>query len=94
MNAGWDPSSGNAVAIVRLKNGTLQVGMLHWYAANTTTQFSLGGNPLDVAFDGANIWVANNGSNTVAKLRSDDAPRRISREAVDGAVFASGDHLG
>ena len=29
--------------------------------------FPVGTNPLGVAFDGANIWVANQGSNTVSK---------------------------
>ena len=31
-----------------------------------------GRSPVGVAFDGANIWVANNGSNTVTKLRASD----------------------
>ena len=30
--------------------------------------FAVGSFPLGVAFDGANIWVANNGSDTVSKL--------------------------
>jgi DNA-binding beta-propeller fold protein YncE len=30
--------------------------------------FEVGNFPLDVAFDGANIWVTNNQSNTVSKL--------------------------
>ena len=50
----------------------LRVAMLRWYEANTTARFSAGINPLDVAFDGANMWVVNNGSNTVTKLRAND----------------------
>jgi len=30
--------------------------------------FSVGNQPTGVAFDGANIWVANQGSNTLSKL--------------------------
>jgi DNA-binding beta-propeller fold protein YncE len=30
--------------------------------------FSTGTNPVGVAFDGANIWVTNGGSNTVSKF--------------------------
>lgn len=30
--------------------------------------FPTGSNPVGVAFDGANIWVPNNGSNTVSKF--------------------------
>jgi len=32
--------------------------------------FSVGSQPLGVAFDGTNIWVANSGSNTVTKLKA------------------------
>jgi DNA-binding beta-propeller fold protein YncE len=28
---------------------------------------NVGGNPLGIAFDGANIWVAESGTNTVSK---------------------------
>lgn len=34
--------------------------------------FTVGTTPLGLAFDGANIWVAINGDNTVAKLRASD----------------------
>jgi hypothetical protein len=50
----------------------LQVAILRWYPANLTTSFGAGSNPSGVAFDGANIWVANTGSNTVTKLRASD----------------------
>jgi hypothetical protein len=44
-----------------------QVAILRWYAANQTADFPVGTNPAGVAFDGANVWVANDGSNTVSK---------------------------
>jgi DNA-binding beta-propeller fold protein YncE len=34
--------------------------------------FAVGGKTLGVAFDGANIWVANYGSNNLTKLRASD----------------------
>ena len=40
-------------------------------AANLGT-FAVGTAPRAVAFDGANIWVANSGSNNVTKLRASD----------------------
>src|SRR6266404_5935830 len=51
-----------------------QIAIRRWYAANTApTQFSTGGNgPRAVAFDGANIWVANLIDDTVTKLRASD----------------------
>lgn len=49
-----------------------QIAMLAWYQANQTATFAVGTNPDAVAFDGANIWVENNGSTTVTKLRTSD----------------------
>src|ERR1700736_1837248 len=49
-----------------------QIAILHWYAANQTTAFAAGTGPIGVAFDGANIWVADLGGNTVSKLRASD----------------------
>jgi len=34
--------------------------------------FTVGSAPIGVAFDGANIWVANRGDGTVSKLRASD----------------------
>src|SRR5664280_1893628 len=49
----------------------LQVAILRWYPANTAgLQFAVGTSPIGVAFDGANIWVANSGSSTVTKLQA------------------------
>ena len=36
-------------------------------------KFDVGSQPTGVAFDGANIWVSNNSSNSVTKLRASDA---------------------
>ena len=51
----------------------LQVAILRWYDANTAgLQFPVGTGPRAVAFDGANIWVTNQGNDTVTKLRASD----------------------
>src|SRR5580658_2537719 len=50
----------------------LKIALLKWYQANTTTRFKVGSQPYGVAFDGANIWTANFGDNTVTKLRAND----------------------
>ena len=49
-----------------------QVALLRWYAANLTANFAVGSGPYGVAFDGANVWVANAGSSSVTKLRASD----------------------
>lgn len=51
----------------------LQLAILRWYDANTAGhQIPVGTAPYGLAFDGANIWVANSGSATVTKLRASD----------------------
>ncbi len=46
-----------------------QLALLRWYeAAHADTSFTVGNAPWGVAFDGANIWVANWGDDTVSKL--------------------------
>ena len=50
----------------------LKVALLKWYPANLTTSFKVGKSPLGVAFDGANIWVANQYGSSVTKLRASD----------------------
>ena len=49
----------------------LQVALLRWYRANTTTSFKVGSQPYGVAFDRANVWVSNIGD-AVAKVRASD----------------------
>lgn len=51
---------------------TLAIALLRWYDANKTASFAVGGNPNGIAFNGANIWVANGSDNTVSKLRPSD----------------------
>src|ERR1039457_2020996 len=51
----------------------LKVALLRWYKANTVfTMFPVGNQPYGIAFDGASIWTANSGDNTVTKLRASD----------------------
>jgi hypothetical protein len=51
----------------------LQIALLRWYEGNQTgATFTVGSGPWGVAFDGANIWVTNHGSNSVTKLRASD----------------------
>jgi len=52
----------------------LQIATLRWYEATQSSglDYAVGSLPFGVAFDGANIWVANLGSNTVTKLRASD----------------------
>jgi len=49
----------------------LRVALLKW-SANTATSFPVGASPRALAFDGANMWVANYGGDTVTKLRAND----------------------
>jgi len=50
----------------------LKIALLHWYLADTTTFFKVGAGPYGVCFDGANVWTANGGDNTVTKVRAND----------------------
>lgn len=64
-----------------------QIALLRWYDANQTGQsFSVGSNPRGIAFDGANIWVANRNGNTVTKLRASDGAS-LGAFAVGGGPF-------
>jgi outer membrane lipoprotein-sorting protein len=49
----------------------LQLGLLKW-APYTGVSFQVEGRPFGVAYDGANVWVTNQGSDTVTKLRASD----------------------
>ena len=56
----------------RLAN-PLKVALLRWYKANTVyTMFPVGKEPVGIVFDGASIWTANSGDNTVTKLQASD----------------------
>ena len=66
----------------------LQIATLRWYQANEALpDIAVGSCPEAIAFDGANIWVANNGSNNVTKLRASDG-------AVQGSYAVGGSPCG
>ena len=46
----------------------LRIAILHWYAANSGSSFAVGSGADNVAFDGANIWVADGGTPQPAGL--------------------------
>ena len=54
----------------------LQLAILRWYPAGQAASFPVGTDPAGMAFDGANIWVANDGSNNVTKLRASDGAKQ------------------
>jgi len=58
----------------RISPTTQQLALLKWYTAISGTQadFGVGAYPSAIAFDGANMWVANNGSSSVSVLRASD----------------------
>jgi DNA-binding beta-propeller fold protein YncE len=58
--------------VVTSNRNPLQIALKHWYAANSTTSFTVGTDPTGIAFDGANIWVTNFADATVSKLRAND----------------------
>lgn len=69
---GWAQTRGGSAPANPAAADPLKVALLHWYAADITTNFSVGDEPLGVAFDGANIWTANFGAGTVTKLAAND----------------------
>jgi len=58
----------------RIAPTTQQIALLKWYTAITGTgsTFPVGTGSLAIAFDSANMWVANYNSNTVSVLRASD----------------------
>jgi DNA-binding beta-propeller fold protein YncE len=50
----------------------MKIAQLKWYLSNTSTQFPVGSQPYGLCFDGANIWSANFGDNTVSKIQAND----------------------
>src|ERR1700730_19436086 len=52
----------------------LQIATLHWFQANQSgIAATVGSTPLGEVLDGASIWVTNNGSRNVTKIRASDA---------------------
>jgi hypothetical protein len=50
-----------------------QLALLRWYSVNQSSDdTTVGFNPRGIAFDGAHVWVSNNGGDTVSKVRSSD----------------------
>ena len=64
----------------------LKIALLKWYNADTVTSFPVGNQPYGVAFDGANIWTANNGDSSVSKLAANDG-RLLGKFNVPGGPF-------
>ncbi len=58
----------------RISPTTQQLALLKWYTAINGTQpdFGVGYEPAAIAFDGANMWVANRDSSNVSVLRASD----------------------
>jgi len=54
------------------QNNPNQIAILKWYTANTSASFAAQTAPWGMAFDGANMWVANAQSNSVSKFRVSD----------------------
>jgi hypothetical protein len=48
-----------------------QIALLRWYSSNSSfSAITVGSLPQSLAFDGTNIWVANYGSNTIARYNA------------------------
>src|SRR5258708_36571299 len=58
--------------VVNSTKNAQQIAVLHWYGANHTTTFSVGGFAMGIAYDGANIWVPSETNSSVMKLRAND----------------------
>jgi hypothetical protein len=65
---GASPVAVAAGGYVGGKKSPMEIALLKWYGVNRVTTFAVGTQPFGLAFDGANIWVANAGDDTVSKL--------------------------
>lgn len=61
-----------AASVVSSTLNPLQLALLRWYNANLTTKFPAGSAPFGIAFDGFSMWVSDNATNTVTRLRASD----------------------
>src|SRR6202521_2989446 len=50
----------------------LKIAELKWYLSNTSTEILAGNQPYGLCFDGANIWSANYGDDTITKIQAND----------------------
>jgi hypothetical protein len=58
-----------------LKRGSRRAALGQWWRNNLQLTYPVGNAPQGVASDGADLWIANNGSGTVSRIRaSDGAP--------------------
>jgi hypothetical protein len=72
--------------------GTNSAAVAHQHRSFTppTKSFAIGKEPRGIAFDGANLWVANRDDNNLTELRSSDGVvvRTVAvRGAPDGVIF-------
>jgi len=72
-----DGSVQTSAAMGTSTRNPMQIALLRWHEDNESgttpwPSFNVGNGPIGVAFDGANIWVANSASDTVTKLRASD----------------------
>jgi hypothetical protein len=70
--AGVAPPSAPSTGVTSSKLNPFQIALLHWENTNQTTSFGVGATPGWAAFDGANLWVTNSGSNSLTELRGAD----------------------
>ena len=69
-----DPGTPGATGPPGIGLNPLQIAILRWYEATTTSglDYAVGVGPVRIAFDGANIWVTSVFDNTVTRLRASD----------------------
>ena len=68
----------------------LQIATLRWWQANVALpDITVGANPMALAFDGANIWAANENGGSVSKVRASDGAA-LGTYVLTGAGTATG----
>jgi len=66
---GFKFPDGTIQTTVSVNMNPMQIALLRRYEANEVgISFNVGNRPIDVAFDGAHIWVTNLNGNRVSKL--------------------------
>ena len=61
--------TGNGAGLTGIPN-LKQIALLKWGVSSADNTFSVGSDPVAICFDGASIWVANNGGGNVTKLNA------------------------
>src|ERR1700730_4900745 len=72
LSSSQEPGSATAAPTASQAVNPMQIALLHWYKSDLATSFPVGNQPYGLAFDGANIWVANYFEGSVSKLRAND----------------------